>query len=69
MSALEALHEEPKPLGLRVSRIEIKVRVSKDLLDEALQSVHVCGKAIDILKNFTYLYSVVQNNGGLNQEI
>ncbi|KAG0725627.1 hypothetical protein GWK47_038257 [Chionoecetes opilio] len=38
--ALEALHEEAKPLGLEVSWLKTKVQVFGDLLDEAVQSVH-----------------------------
>ncbi|KAG0713295.1 Tyrosine-protein kinase Btk29A [Chionoecetes opilio] len=44
--ALEALHEEAKPLGLEVSWLKTKVQVFGDLLDEAVQSVHACGEDI-----------------------
>ncbi|KAG0725162.1 DNA replication licensing factor MCM4 [Chionoecetes opilio] len=37
--ALEALHEEAKPLGLEVSWLKTKVQVFGDLLDEAVQSI------------------------------
>ncbi|KAG0698918.1 hypothetical protein GWK47_025924 [Chionoecetes opilio] len=50
--ALEALHEEAKPLGLEVSWLKTKVQVFGDLLDEAVQSVHACGEDIEILENF-----------------
>ena len=33
------------------------------------QSVQVCGEDIEILKNFTYLGSVVHNDGGSSQEV
>ncbi|KAG0713677.1 hypothetical protein GWK47_015678 [Chionoecetes opilio] len=36
--ALEALHEEAKPLGLEVSWLKTKVQVFGDLLDEAVHS-------------------------------
>ena len=39
------------------------------VLDELVQSVHLCGKDIDILKYLTYLNSVVHNYGGSNQEV
>ena len=39
------------------------------LLDEAMQSIHVCGEVIDILDSFTNLGSVVHNNGGSRQEV
>ncbi|KAG0695116.1 hypothetical protein GWK47_027046 [Chionoecetes opilio] len=55
--ALEALHEEAKPLGLEVSWLKTKVQVFGDLLDEAVQSVHACGEDIEILESFTYLGS------------
>ena len=41
--ALEALHEEVKPLGLQVSWAKTKVQVFGGLLDGTLQSVHACG--------------------------
>ncbi|KAG0722470.1 Golgi resident protein GCP60 [Chionoecetes opilio] len=47
--ALEALHEEAKPLGLEVSWLKTKVQVFGDLLDKTVQSVHACGKDIEIL--------------------
>ena len=41
------------------------------VLDETvpIQSVHVCGEDIEILKSFTYLGSVVHNDGGSSQEV
>ncbi|KAG0726090.1 hypothetical protein GWK47_037303 [Chionoecetes opilio] len=49
--ALEALHEEVKHLGLEVSWLKTKVQVFGGLLDETVQSVHACGKDIEILEN------------------
>ena len=37
--ALEALHEEAEPLGLRVSWAKTKAQVFGDLLDNTVQSV------------------------------
>ena len=67
--ALEALHEETKPLGLQISWPKTKVQVFGDLLDETVQSIHACGEDIDILDSFTYLGSVAQNNGGSRQKL
>ena len=67
--ALEALHEEVKPLRFKVSWAKTKVQVFGGVLDETVQSVHVCDEDIEILKNFTYLGSVVHNDGGSNQEV
>ena len=67
--ALEALHEEVKPLGLKVSWAKTKVQVSGGVLDETVQSVHACGEDVEILKNFTYLDSVEHNDGGSSQEV
>ncbi|KAG0724748.1 LINE-1 retrotransposable element ORF2 protein [Chionoecetes opilio] len=67
--ALEALHEEAKPLGLEVSWLKTKVQVFGDLLDEAVQSVHACGEDIEILESFTYHSSAVHNDGGSRQEV
>ena len=55
--ALEALHEEVKPLGLKVSWPKTKVQVFGGLLSETVQSIHVCGENIDILDSFKYLSS------------
>ena len=62
--SLKALHEEVKPLGLKVSCVKTNVQVFAGVLDEPVQSVHACGEDIEILKNFTCLGSVVHNDGG-----
>ncbi|KAG0729084.1 Protein stu1 [Chionoecetes opilio] len=49
--ALEALHEEAKPLGLAVTCPKTKVQKFGGLLDETVQSVHACGIDIEILEN------------------
>ncbi|KAG0712132.1 hypothetical protein GWK47_019124 [Chionoecetes opilio] len=67
--ALEALHEEAKPLGLEVSWLKTKVQVFGSLLDETVQSVHSGSEAIEILESFTYLGSAVHNDGGSRQEV
>ncbi|KAG0710251.1 putative nuclease HARBI1 [Chionoecetes opilio] len=64
--ALEALHEEAKPLGLEVSWLKTKVQVFEGLVDEI---VHACGEDIEISESFTYLGSAVQNDGGSRQEV
>ena len=69
VSALEALHEDAKPLGLQVSWIKTKVQVFGDLLDEAVRSVNVCGENIDIFEKFTYLGSDVHNDGRSTHEV
>ena len=67
--ALEALHEEAKPLGLKVSWAKTKAQVFGGLLDDTVQSVRVCGENVEILESFTYLGSVVHNDGGSRQEV
>ena len=62
--ALEALHEEAKPFGFQVFWPKTKVQVFGGLLAETVQSVHACGKDIEISKNFTYLGIVVHKDGG-----
>lgn len=57
--ALEALHEEAKPLGLQAFWPKTKVEVFGGLLDETVQSVHTCGEDTRILENLKYLDSVV----------
>ena len=69
MMVLEALHEEAKPLGLQVSWAKTKVQVFGSLLDETVQSVHACGEDVEISESFTYLGSVVHNNGESGQEV
>ena len=67
--ALEALHEEAKPLGSQISWLNTKVQVFGGLLDETVQSIHACGRGINILDSFKYLGSVIHNNGGSRQEV
>ena len=67
--ALEALHEEAKPLGLKVSWIKTKIQVFGNLLDEAARSVRVCGENVEILDSFTYLGSEVHSGGGSEHEV
>ena len=69
MMALKALHEEAKPLGLKISWPKTKVQVFRGLLDEIVQSIYTCGEDIDILDSFKYLGSVVHNNGESRQEV
>ena len=67
--AFKVLHEETKPLGLQVFWPKSKVQVFGGLLDETVQSIHACGEDIDILESFTYLGSVVHNNGGSHKKV
>ena len=67
--ALKVLHEDTKPSALQVSCPKTKVQVFGGLLDETVQSIHVCGKNIDILDSFTYFGSLVHNDGGSCQEV
>ena len=67
--ALEVLDEEAKPLGLKVSWTKTKVQAFGGLLDDTVQSVHACGEDIEVLESFTYLGSVVHNNGGSSQDV
>ncbi len=67
--ALEALHEEAKPLGLEVSWTKTKVQTFGGLLGDTVQSVHACGEDIEVLESFTYFGSVVHKNGGSGQEV
>ena len=59
--ALEALHEETKPLGLKVSWTKTKIQDFGNLLAPDTQSVHVCGEDIEVVESFTYLGSAVHN--------
>ncbi len=61
--ALEALHEEVKPLGVEVSWTKTKAQVFGGLLDEAVRSVCASGEDIEVLESFTYLCSVIHNTG------
>ncbi len=67
--ALEVLHEKVKPLGLEVSWTKTKVQAFGGLLDDTVQPVHACGEDIEVLESFTYLGSVVHNNGRSDQEV
>ena len=67
--AFGSLYEEAKPIGLQVSWSKTNIQVFGGLLDEKLQSIHACGEDIDILDSFTYLGSVVHDNGGSRQKV
>ena len=62
--ALETLHEEVKPLELQVFWPMTRDQVFGSLLGETIQSKHACGENHCSLESFTYLGSVVHNNGG-----
>ena len=67
--ALEALHEESEPLGLKVSWIKTKIQAFGDLLDDAVQSVQACGENIEVWSKFTYLGSVIHNSGTSDYDV
>ena len=54
---------------LKVSWAKTKAQVFGGLLDDTVQSVRVCGENVEILESFTYLGSVVHNDGGSRQEV
>lgn len=43
--------------------------VTKNCLNETIQSVHAHRNGVDVLENFTYPGRAAQNNGGLHQEV
>ena len=49
--ALEALHEEVKPLGVKISSGKTKVPVFRGVLDDTVQAVPAWSEDIEILKN------------------
>ena len=57
--AHQALDEKAKSLGLQVSWLG----------DETVQYIYARGEDIVILESFTYLGSIVQNNGEPRQEV
>jgi len=52
-----------------VSWAKTKAQEFGDLLGGAVQSVHAYGENIEILESFTYLGSVVHNNGRSDGEV
>ena len=52
-----------------LSWAKTNVQVFGGVLGETVQSVHGCDEDIKILKIFTYLGSVVHNDGGSSQEV
>ena len=51
--ALEALHEEAKPLRLQVFWPKTNVQVFGGVLGETVQSVHACGEDIELSENLS----------------
>ncbi len=52
-----------------VSCTKAKVQAFGGLLDDTVQSVHACGEDIEGLESFTYLGSIVHNNGRSDHEV
>lgn len=50
-------------IGLQVSGLKAKMRVSQGLPDKTVQSVHVCSEDKEIFQSFTYPGNAVKNNG------
>ncbi len=69
MLALEALHEEAKPLKLQISWTKTRVQVFGGLLDDTVQSIHACFEDTDILEDFINLGSVTQSSGSSGHEV
>ncbi|XP_076039380.1 uncharacterized protein LOC143024457 [Oratosquilla oratoria] len=66
---LESLHREARPFRPEVSWTKTKVQEFEALLDDTVQSVHAYGMDTEVSEMFTYLGSIVHNNGGSCQEI
>ena len=69
VGALETLGSELEPLGLKVSWIKTKIQVFGGSLEDALQSVPVCGGNVELVDRFTYLGSDVHFSAGCLQEV
>lgn len=65
--ALEALHKETNPLGLKVSWSMIKVQVLEAWWMK-LQSLHRCGEDIEMSESLTY-FDITGNSCGPCQEV
>ena len=67
VGALETLSSELEPLGLKVSWIKTKIQIFSSSLEDALQSVPVCGGDVELVDRFTYLGSDVHFSAGCHQ--
>lgn len=67
--ALKLLHEEGKSLKIKVSWSKIKLQLLRGLLDNTVQSLHACGEDVEVNKSFTYMGSVVYDDGGSHQVV
>lgn len=71
--AVEVLHEEAKPPGLKVSWVKTKIQSFRGSLNDSIQSVHAFVEDIKVTKSFTYLVSVqhytVRCHGKKNSQI
>ena len=67
--ALEGLHEEVKPLGLKVFWAKTKVQVFGGSLNETVQSFRACAEDIKTLENVKYFGNVVHNDGQSNPKV
>lgn len=66
--ANDVLHEEAKPVKLKVTWFETKIQSLTGLLNVKFQFVHAFGRHFEITKTFIYLGSRVHNKGRSFQE-
>lgn len=52
--AVEAVHEETKPLEFQVSWVKTKMQVSGGLLEETVHFLQACDKSNEILQSFIF---------------
>lgn len=60
--ALKVMHEEPKPLELKISWSKTKIQSFIGLICDTVQFVHACAEDVHVTRSSTHLGSAVHNS-------
>jgi hypothetical protein len=68
-TTLETLASAAEKLGLKINWSKTKIMPVEKTPSNPLSSVEICGQTVEVVKQFTYLGSIVCSNGSLDAEI
>ena len=68
--ALEVLQEEAAKVGLKINWLKTKIMaIEPPSPVSPPENITVCGAPVEVVKNFTYLGSVLSNEGSIEEEV
>ena len=68
-TTLETLASAAEKFGLKINWSKTKIMPVEKTPSNPLSSVEICGQTVEVVKQFTYLGSIVCSNGSLDAEI